>query len=157
MTRIALLSLPVLFLLPAVAPAQELRSGPGAPAVSSQIPPTTLPNEGAERSGAAAPNAPGASGGAGDPGTQRTDHIRGVQPSTGGPIGDQPVPGADRRPPADHQVLGAPPVPGATQPRSSEGFFTNRDVIPPNIGARIRPDAPTTDTGQRARSGQDGR
>ncbi len=126
--------LPLLLLLPGLAAAQELRSGPNAPAASSQIPPS-------EPSRA---NPPGRQGGAGDPSTQSTDHIRGVQPSTGGAIGNVPVPGADRGPPP-HPVLGGPPVPGATQPRSSEGFTSDgRSQIPPNIGERVRPNGTTT-------------
>jgi hypothetical protein len=146
MTRTALLAL---FLLPGLAAAQELRSGPNAPAVSSQIPPTSLPRDPAS----AAPSQPTT----GAPGTQGTDHIRGVQPGPDHRIGEAPVPGAQRRPPADHQVLGGPPVPGATQPEASEGFTTNRDRIPPGIGGLIRPAAPTTDTGQqRGGRGADG-
>jgi hypothetical protein len=51
-------------------------------------------------------------------------------------------------PPADHRVLGGPPVPGARQPAQSEGIVTNRDVIPPHVADTVRPDAATTDTGR---------
>jgi hypothetical protein len=114
--RLALI-LPAL-LLPGLAGAQSLRSGPDAPAASAQVPPTSLPNEGGDRSGANAPNRP-----AGAPGTQSTDHVR-------------------TAPPPGHQTLGAPPVPGAVQPRDSEGFTTNRDRIPARD--RSQPDASTT-------------
>jgi hypothetical protein len=107
--------LPTLLLLPAlavagIASAQQLRSGPNEPAVGAQIPPTSLPNEAGDRSGA-------------EPERPRDDPPR-------------------TAPPADHRVLGAPPVPGATQPEASEGFTTNRDRIPARPADR--PDASTT-------------
>jgi hypothetical protein len=71
-------------------------------------------------------------------------------PAVSSPLPPSEPPGPDRAareaPPADHQVLGAPPVPGATQPGRSEGFATGRDPIPPRPGAK--PDAPTTEAGQ---------
>jgi hypothetical protein len=109
--RRALLAL--ILIAPGLAAAQELRSGPNAPATSAQPPPTSLPNEG----GSATPRRQG------DP--NRT--------------GDDP---GRTAPPADHRVLGGPPVPGATQPQSSEGITTSRDRIPPRPGDR--PDASTT-------------
>jgi hypothetical protein len=131
----------LLLLMPAALGAQELRSGPNAPAASSQIPPA--------QPGPGANDRTGATGQTGAQGTQSTDQIRGVQPAPGHRIGEVPVPGSERRPPGDHRVLGGPPVPGAVQPRQSEGITTNRDVIPPNVGERVRPNAPTTDTGRR--------
>lgn len=47
-------------------------------------------------------------------------------------------------PPEGHRTLGAPSLPGAERPDASEGFFTDRDPIPPNIGERIRPGGTTT-------------
>lgn len=111
MKRASLLA--ALLLAPGLALAQ-LQSGPGAPAVSSQLPPSEPP------------------------------------------AGSRPAPGAEERtgaetrtaPPADHRVLGGPPVPGARQPQRSEGFATGRDPIPPGIGDLVRPDAPTTGIGR---------
>ncbi|HEV7266701.1 MAG TPA: hypothetical protein VGN83_17535 [Falsiroseomonas sp.] len=123
------------FLLPAAADAQAPRSGPNAPAVGSQIPPGQPGRNADERSGAT--------------GTQSTDHIRGATPAPGLGTSGVQVPGAGRQPPPDHRVLGGPPVPGAARPERSEGIVTNRDVIPPDIGARVRPEAPTTGTGRR--------
>lgn len=139
MMRTSLLA--AFLLLPGLAATQELRSGPNAPAVSSQIPPG--------REGRDAEDRTGATGGTGAQGTQSTDHIRGVNPAPDLGVGGVQVPGAGRQPPPDHRVLGGPPVPGAVRPEHSEGILTNRDRIPPNIGERIRPDAPTTDTGRR--------
>jgi hypothetical protein len=130
------------FLLPGPAAGQELRSGPGAPAASSQIPPTRMPGD---RSGATPAPAPTTSGA---PGTQSTDHIRAVPPRPGLAPDHAEVPGAERRPPADHQVLGGPPVPGAMRPEHSGGFLPRPDAIPPHIGDLVRPDAPTTGTGR---------
>jgi hypothetical protein len=65
----------------------------------------------------------------------------GAQPGAPGLPPDDPPRTA---PPEGHRTLGAPPVPGATQPQASEGFTTNRDRIPPDVGQRIRPDASTT-------------
>lgn len=133
MTRL----LALLLLFPGLAAAQqprELRSGPEAPALNAQIPPVARPPE----------RSPAGSG-AGDPQAGNTDQIRGVQPSTGGPIGAVPVPGADRRPPP-HPVLPGPPLPGASRPEHSGGFFDgSMDQVPPHIGALIRPDGTTTD------------
>ncbi len=137
MTRTLLLA--SLLLLPGLATAQDLRSGPNAPAASSQIPPTRMPGD---QSGANAPPAPAT----GAPGTQSTDHIRAVPATPEHEPGRVPVPGSERRPPADHRVMGGPPVPGATRPDSSTGFAPRPDPIPPNIGEQVRPNAPTTDT-----------
>lgn len=111
MIRIALLALPLI--LPGAALAQ-LQSGPGAPAVSSQLPPSEPPGQ----------SRPG--------------------PGTPEPAGRDAATGGDARtaPPGDHRVLGGPPVPGATQPQGSEGFATSGDPIPPRPGAA--PDASTT-------------
>jgi hypothetical protein len=130
------------FLLPAPVAGQELRSGPEAPAVSSQIPPSRMPGD---RSGATAAPAPGVPGA---PGTQSTDHIRAVPPRPGLAPDHVEVPGAGRRPPADRRVLGGPPVPGAVRPDHSSGFLPRPDPIPPDIGDRVRPGAPTTGTGR---------
>lgn len=96
--------------------AQELRSGPSARSINSQLPP-------------ASPRAPDANQPQAAPGDR--DARTGADE-------------ARTAPPPDHRVLGGPPVPGARQPQASEGFTTNRDVIPPNIGERIRPEASTT-------------
>jgi hypothetical protein len=109
----ALPALIALLLLPSLALAQDrLRSGPNAPALSAQPPPTSLPREGGDPSGAL-PARP-----ADDP------------PRTA--------------PPEEHRTLEAPPVPGAQRPEASEGFGTNRERIPPDIGERIRPGGSTT-------------
>jgi hypothetical protein len=111
------LSLFPLGLAPGLAAAQGLQSGPNSPAASSQPPPgIESPRPG---------DTSGASGGRGE-----------VNP-------DNP---ASTAPPPGHRVLGGPPMPGATQPQSSEGMATSRDRIPPNPGNR--PDAPTTGTGR---------
>jgi hypothetical protein len=109
MTRLLL----ALLVLPSLALAQT-RAGPDQPALSAQPPPTSLPNEGGDQTGAT----PG-----GDPNRLSDDPAR-------------------TAPPAGHRVLGGPPVPGATQPRNSEGVTTSRDRIPERPGAR--PDASTT-------------
>jgi hypothetical protein len=118
MTRTALLA--ALLLAPGLAFAQsEPRSGPNAPATSSQVPPTSLPNEARDRVG---PNQPGSAPGDANSRTGASE--------------------TRTAPPQDHRVLGGPPVPGATQPQHSEGITTNRDVIPPHVGDR--PPASTT-------------
>jgi len=110
MTRLLL----ALLLLPGLALAQT-RAGPNQPALSAQPPPSSIGNEGADRSG-------------GD--------RSGADPNR---LNDDP---GRTQPPAGHPVLGGPPVPGATQPQTSEGYTTNRDRIPERPGAR--PDASTT-------------
>jgi hypothetical protein len=112
----------LLLLSPALS-AQELRSGPSAPAANAQIP----PSEPRGRS-AGDPNQPGA--------------------APGDPAARTGADDARRAPPPGHTVLGGPPVPGARQPERSEGFATDRDPIPPHVGERIRPDASTTGRGR---------
>jgi hypothetical protein len=101
-------------LLPGLAVAQPSRSGPNAPAVNSQLPPSDPPRD-LGNAPQAAPGDPNARTGAND---------------------------ARTAPPADHRVLGGPAVPGAAPPQSSEGFVTNRDRVPERPAAR--PDASTT-------------
>jgi hypothetical protein len=112
MTRIAHLAL--LLMLPGLAAAQDLRSGPNAPAVGAQVPPTEPPRARPDQPGRA-PGSPDARTGSGD---------------------------ARTAPPPDHRVLGGPPVPGARRPDHSEGITTNRDPIPAR--PRTTPDATTT-------------
>lgn len=112
---------------------RELRSGPGAPAVSSQLPPSIPP-------------------GNAYPGPEGTVPAPGLVPPPAG-AGRQPPPDPAARivPPPDHRVLGGPALPGAERPESSTGFtgfLTGPDVIPPNVGERVRPEAPTTGTGR---------
>jgi hypothetical protein len=115
MRRTALTALLLLAPGLAAAPAlgQGLRSGPNEPALSAQPPPSLTPNEGGDRSGAEP----------GDPNRRRDDPGR-------------------RAPPADHRVLGGPPVPGAQQPSASQGYATGTNPIPERPGNR--PDASTT-------------
>ncbi|PWS35813.1 hypothetical protein DFH01_19755 [Falsiroseomonas bella] len=89
----------------------QLRSGPDAPAVSSQLPPSLPP-------------------GNSQPGPEGEVRAPGVAPDPRAGAGIPRPPG----PPSGHEVLGGPPVPGARRPDHSEGFFTNRDVIPPRVG-----------------------
>jgi hypothetical protein len=99
--------------------AQELRSGPNAPATSAQIPPT-------------------------DPAQQRTP---GPDQPGAAPGDTNARTGADdarTSPPADHRVLGGPPVPGAQRAGESEGFAPRADPIPSNIGEQNRSGASTT-------------
>jgi hypothetical protein len=111
MSRIILAAL---LLLPGASAAQELRSGPNAPAASSQVPPSE-------------PSRPG------------PDDPRRAPGDPNARTGDSD---ARRTPPPDHRVLGGPPVPGATQPQASEGVTTRRDPIPDR--PRTSPDASTT-------------
>jgi hypothetical protein len=123
MKRIALLA--PLLLAPGLALAQpELRSGREAPAASSQLPPSSPSGN----------SYPGPRGPVPQPEPERQRSFN--DDESGAP--------ARTAPPADHQVLGGPPVPGARLPdRSSDGAAT-RDVIPPNIGDLNRPEATTT-------------
>lgn len=145
MTRNALLALLLLAGAPAQAqreagPRDALRSGPDAPAVSSQLPPSIPPGnsfegpEGPLLAPRLSPDAETGDTGSGAPEAQSTDHIRGVAPTPELGIGGVPVPGAGRGPPPDHEVLGAPPLPNAVRPDESTGIFTDRDVIPPRPG-----------------------
>jgi hypothetical protein len=121
-------------------PREALRSGPDAPAVSSQLPPSIPPGNsfrGPEGPLLAPRLAPGAETGGTGPGLPEatsTDHIRGVAPRPELRIGGVQVPGAGRSPPPGHEVLGAPALPGATRPDDSTGFFSDSDVIPPHVG-----------------------
>ncbi|WP_372622043.1 hypothetical protein [Falsiroseomonas sp.] len=121
-------------------PREALRSGPDAPAVSSQLPPSIPPGnsfqgpEGPLLAPRLTPDAETGDTGAGAPETQSTDHIRGVAPTPELGIGGVQVPGAGRSPPPGHEVLGGPALPGAVRPDDSTGIFTDRDVIPPRPG-----------------------
>jgi hypothetical protein len=123
MMRSALLA--ALLLAPGVVTAQDRLQLDREPAASARVPPSEPPGTGRSlREG------PPPASGFGDPGRV------GIQ--TRGERRTEPPPG--------HQVLPAPVVPGATQPRRSEGFATGRDPILARPGAD--PDAPTTDRGQ---------
>ncbi|HEV7266700.1 MAG TPA: hypothetical protein VGN83_17530 [Falsiroseomonas sp.] len=116
---------------------RELRSGPDAPAASSQLPPSIPPGNafpGPEGPVLAPPLPPAVANGPGVPEMTSTDHIRSVAPSPELGIGGVQVPGTGRNPLPSHEVLGGPPLPGAVLPDDSTGFFSSSDVIPPNVG-----------------------
>lgn len=112
--RTTLLALALL--LPAPVLAQQLQTGPNAPAVGAQPTPQRLPGD------------------------------RAGPPSDSNPPRDVTANRNDdpgrTTPPPGHQVLGAPPVPGAQQPSRSEGMTNPGSPIPDRPGAR--PDASTT-------------
>jgi hypothetical protein len=123
--RITLATLALALALPGAALAQ-LQSGPNAPSVGGQLPPTRMPSDPAGPSGA-------------------TD-----QPPVGtGTPRNQP---ARTAPEPGHRTLTAPAVPGARQPQHSDGITGPASPIPARPGAR--PDASTTGRDTAPPSGQ---
>ncbi len=99
-------ALALLLLLPGVAAAQGLQSGPNAPATNAQ---------------------PRGTGGPSDTGRA------GPPPGDPNRTGDDP---GRTAPPSDHRVLGGPAVPGATPRQDSGGFTGGNHTMPTRPGAR---------------------
>lgn len=93
----------------------QLQSGPNAPSVGGQLPPTQMPRDQA--------SPPQSAPATGAPNTQQRDHIR-------------------TEPPPGHQTLSPPRPQGAERPDRSTGMFDTQSPVPERPGAR--PDATET-------------